>query len=75
MDVPLTALEDEDACDARPVGVFHPGGLARPRCVGDRLGEHHRHCEPLLDDRCRDCRCVFNATALHKTSRPPRPRS
>jgi len=74
MDFPLTGLMDEGACYARLVEALHPGGLACPRCGGDRLGVHRRHREPVIDYRCRDCRRVFNAftgTALQKTSRRP----
>lgn len=74
MDFPLTGLMDEDACYARLVEILHPDGLACPRCGGDHHGVHRRYRVPIIDYRCRDCRCVFNAftgTALHKTSRPP----
>jgi transposase-like protein len=74
MDFPLAELMDQDACYARLVDALHPGGLACPRCGGERFGVHRRHREPVIDYRCRDCRRVFNAftgTALQKTSRGP----
>ncbi len=74
MDFPLTDLMDQQACYDRIVAALHPNGLVCPRCGGDRFGVHRKHRGPVIDYRCRDCRCVFNAytgTALHKTSRSP----
>ena len=74
MDFPLTGMMAEDACYARLLVILHPEGLVCPRRGGDRLDVHRAHRDPALDNRCRDCRRVFNAftgIALHKTSRRP----
>jgi hypothetical protein len=65
---------DQDARQARIVRAIHPDGLTCPRCGGDRFGVHSRHREPIIDDRCRDCRRAldaFTGTALQTTSRGP----
>ena len=75
MDFPITELMDEQACYDRLVGWLHPDGLACPRCHGaDTSYVHRRDRDPILDYRCRACRCVFNAftgTALQGTKRRP----
>jgi transposase-like protein len=75
MDFPITDLMDEDACYAKLVSWFHPGGIACPRCHrADRMQVHRRHRSPVLDYRCGHCRRVFNAftgTALQGTKRRP----
>ena len=57
------------------VELLHPVGLACPRCHGvDTSHVHRRDRTPILDYRCRACRCVFNAftgTARQGTKRRP----
>jgi len=70
----LYGLMDEDAFYDRLVGALHLYGLVCPRCGSSRLGVHRKDRAPVLGDRCRDCRRVFNAftgTALRKTNRRP----
>ena len=75
MDFSLIDYLDEDACYAKLVELFHPDGLACPRCGGRRrLGIHRLHRAPLVDFQCGDCGRVFNAftgTSLHGTHRRP----
>ena len=75
MDFPIAELMDEQACYDWLVAWLHPSGLACPRCQGhDTYYAHRRDRAPILDYRCRDCRCVFNAftgTALRGTKRRP----
>lgn len=75
MDFAITELMDEQACYDKLVGWLHPDGLACPRCHGsDTSYAHRRDRAPILDYRCRACRCVFNAftgTALQGTKRRP----
>ena len=75
MDFPLKDYMDEDACYRKLVELFHPDGLACPRCgQQQRLSVHHRHREPVLDYQCGDCGRVFNAwtgTILQGTHRRP----
>src|SRR4051795_8874216 len=75
MDFPITELMDEQACYDQLVEWLHPEGLACPRCHGaDTSYVHRRDRAPILDYRCRACRCVYNAftgTALQGTKRRP----
>lgn len=75
MDFPIIDLMDEQACYDKLVGWLHPDGLTCPRCRGtDTFYVHRRERAPILDYRCRECRCVFNAftgTALQGTKRRP----
>jgi transposase-like protein len=75
MDFSLLDYLDEDVCYAALVDLFHPGGLACPRCAGrQRLGLHPCHRTPLLDYQCGGCGRVFNAftgTFLQGTHRRP----
>jgi transposase-like protein len=75
MDFPIIELMDEQACYDQLVGWLHPEGLACPRChEADTSSVHRRDRAPILDYRCRACRCVFNAftgTALQGTKRRP----
>ena len=73
MDFPIADLMDEQACYRRLLQALHPDGLCCPHCGrDDGFGVHRRHRDPILDYRCRACRCVFNAftgTLLQKTHR------
>lgn len=73
MDFPIADLMDGRACYDWLLAQLHPRGLCCPRCgAGEGLHVHDRHRDPLLDYRCRGCRCVFNlftGTALCKTRR------
>jgi transposase-like protein len=62
MDFPIVALMDQEACYQKLVALFHPDGLACPRCAArEGLIIHHRHPDsPVIDDRCKGCRRVFN---------------
>ena len=75
MDFPIVELMDEQACYDKLVAWLHPDGLACPRCHGrDSFYVHRRDRAPILEYRCRGCRCVFNAftgTALRGTKRRP----
>ena len=75
MDFPIAELMDELACYDQLVAWLHPDGLTCPRCGGrDTFSIHRRGRAPILDYRCRGCRCVFNAftgTALQGTKRRP----
>src|SRR5262245_57496581 len=75
MDFPIIELMDEQACYDKLAGWLHPDGLACPRCHGpDMFYVHRRDRAPILDYRCRACRCVFNAftgTASQGTKRRP----
>lgn len=75
MDFPLIHLTDERACYETLVALLHPDGLACPRCgVGDCLGVHRRHRDPVLDYQCGHCGRVFNAfteSPLQGIRRPP----
>jgi len=75
MDFPIAELMDERACYDKLVGWLHPEGLTCPRCHGQvTFYVHRRDRAPILDYRCRECRCVFNAftgTALQGTKRRP----
>jgi hypothetical protein len=77
MDFPIAESMDEQACYDKLVGWLHPAGLACPRCHGrGTFYTHRRDRAPILDYRCRECRCVFNAftaTALRGTKRRPVP--
>jgi transposase-like protein len=68
-------LRDETACYNVLVELFHPGGLACPRCKEwEQLTVHRRHRAPVLDYRCSHCGRVFNAwtvTPVQKTHHPP----
>jgi len=75
MDFSLIDYLDEDACYTQLVALFHPDGLACPRCgVRQHLGIHRRHRAPVVDFQCGECGRVFNVftgTALQGTHRPP----
>ena len=75
MDFPLIDLMDQRACYERLVGLWHPDGLACPRCgAADRLGVHRRHRDPVVDYQCGHCGRVFNAftaTPLQGIRRSP----
>src|SRR5512135_847105 len=77
MDRSLLDSLDEDACYTKRVELFHPDGLACPRCGGrQHLGIHRGHRAPLVDFQCGDCGRVFNAftgTSLQGTHRRPSP--
>ena len=62
MDFPIVALMDQEACSQKLVALFHPDGLACPRCAArEGLIIHHRHPDsPVIDYRCKGCRRVFN---------------
>ena len=61
MDFPITDLRDEHACDQWLLGLFHPEGLACPRCGGTAAYVHRFFREPVRDYRCKDCGKVYNA--------------
>ena len=75
MDFPISDLMDQGACYEKLVSWLHPDGWASPRCgARDGLVVHHRHRDPIIDDRCAGCRRVFNAftgTLLQGTKRRP----
>ena len=75
MDFPITELMDEQACYDKLVEWLHTGGLACPRCHrAETTYVHRRDRAPILDYRCRACRCAFNAftgTELRGTKRRP----
>lgn len=75
MDFPIAELMDEQACYDELVAWLHPDGLSCPRCQDrDAYYVHRRDRAPILEYRCRACRCVFNAftgTALRGTKRRP----
>lgn len=62
MDFPITDLMDEDTCCQKLMNLFHPKGLACPRCgVCDGLNIHGRRDDsPVVTYRCKGCRRVFN---------------
>ena len=68
------AREIEACCYRYLVGLFHPEGLRCPRCRNQNWRVHRRDREPVLDFRCQECHCVFNAwtaTPLQRTRRRP----
>jgi transposase-like protein len=75
MDFSLIDYLDEDACYTKLVDLFHPEGLACPRCAErQRLGIHRCHRAPVVDWQCGACGRVFNAftgTSLQGTHRRP----
>ena len=62
MDFPITDLMDHGACYQALMDLFHPEGLACPRCAArEGLNVHRRRGgSPVVDDRCKGCRRVFN---------------
>src|SRR3982750_2185794 len=62
MDFPIQSFMDEDACFQFLLGLFHPKGLACPRCQSQD-GFTPPRCvrDPVLDYRCTACGRVFNA--------------
>ncbi len=74
MDFPILDPLDEHACYGYLVAGLHPQGLRCPGCRGPRYTIHRSHRDPVLDYRCPDCGCVFNAwtgTLLQGTQRTP----
>ena len=77
MDFPMLDLMDEPACYRRLRDLLHPDGLTCPRCAAgrDRYTVHRRRKDsPVVDDRCKACRRVFNlftGTAWQGTRRTP----
>lgn len=62
MDFPIQSFMDEDACFQFLLDLFHPEGLACPRCRAQEGFATHRYVrEPVLDYRCTACGRVFNA--------------
>lgn len=62
MDFPIDDLMDEHECYNFLVDLFHPNGLHCPRChKKEKFHIYHSHREPILNYRCFECKCVFNA--------------
>lgn len=75
MDFPILDLMNTEACYQFLVDILHPEGLHCPNCQrADAFSLHNHRHQPVLDYRCRQCGCVFNAytgTPFQKTHRSP----
>jgi transposase-like protein len=77
MDFPILDLMDPQACYDTLLDLLHPDGLTCPGCGGgrDRYTIHRRRGgSPVVDDRCKGCRRVFNlftGTAWQGARRTP----
>ena len=73
MDFPIAHLFDERAAGRELERLFHPGGLACPKCSARDYYRHSRLRDGIDKQRCRACGAVFHflsGTAFSKTPLP-----